>query len=48
LNNTAVVKYVGSTSFSHGLWIGVELTNIHDTGKNSGIIKGKTTNIQQV
>ena len=36
----AVVKFVGTTSFSHGLWIGCELTNATDEGKNSGKVKG--------
>ena len=36
----AMVKFVGHTSFSHGVWIGCELTNATDLGKNSGNVKG--------
>jgi hypothetical protein len=36
----AVVKFVGTTKFSHGLWIGCELKNDEDEGKNSGCVRG--------
>ena len=39
---SAVVRFVGTTKFSHGLWIGCELTEDDDEGKNSGIVKGVT------
>ena len=39
---SAVVRFVGATEFSHGLWIGCELTEDDDEGKNSGVVKGVT------
>ena len=33
------VRYVGSTEFAPGYWVGVELP--HASGKNAGSVKGK-------
>lgn len=33
------VRYVGSTEFAPGYWVGVELP--HASGKNTGSVKGK-------
>lgn len=33
------IRYVGTTSFSTGKWIGVELDDA--SGKNSGVVQGK-------
>ncbi len=38
----ALVRFVGGTSFSSGLWIGCELTRADDVGKNSGQVRGVT------
>ncbi|KAI9251045.1 CAP Gly-rich domain-containing protein [Sporodiniella umbellata] len=36
---TGTIKYIGSTSFQTGKWIGVELDEAE--GKNSGVVQGK-------
>ncbi|KAJ9133586.1 Dynactin subunit 1 [Pleurostoma richardsiae] len=40
LNNgrTAVIRFLGSTEFSDGVWVGVELED--DSGKNDGSVQG--------
>ena len=38
-NSEAVVKYVGPTEFSNGVWVGLELPT--PTGKNDGSVQGK-------
>ena len=37
----AKIRYIGKTKFATGTWIGVELSNRNDEGKNSGIVKGE-------
>ena len=36
---SGVVRYIGPTDFSEGIWIGVELRT--PKGKNDGVIQGK-------
>jgi len=38
-NGTGIVRFVGTTAFAAGKWIGVELDG--PTGKNNGTVQGK-------
>ena len=38
-NKVGIVKYIGTTEFAEGIWIGVELDQ--PNGKNDGSVQGK-------
>ena len=38
-NGNGTVRFIGSTSFAAGKWIGIELDG--PTGKNNGVVQGK-------
>ncbi|ORZ05814.1 hypothetical protein BCR42DRAFT_456690 [Absidia repens] len=39
MNALGTIRFIGTTSFKPGIWVGIEL-DIIGTGKNSGVIKG--------